>query len=236
MDREIGRYLQALRDAKVFDQTLILFASDNGASAEIMVRAGGHDPEAPPGSAKSYLCLGPGFSSAANTPFRRHKTWVHEGGISTPLIAHWPSGISSDGALRQTPTHMIDLVPTILEVADVTPPAEFDGQPVPARPGKSLVKAFNEDIGIDRECLWWLHEGNRAVRVGNWKLVAAKDTPWELYDLTTDRAEQRNLAAEMPERVRELELVWQKQTDSFEQLAALTQPDRQPGKKKAAKK
>ncbi|MEN9556389.1 MAG: hypothetical protein RLZZ232_2675 [Planctomycetota bacterium] len=236
MDREIGRYLQALRSAEVFDNTLILFASDNGASAEIMVRAGGHDPAAPPGSAKSYLCLGPGFSSAANTPFRRHKTWVHEGGISTPLIAHWPAGISTQGALRHTPTHMIDLVPTILELADVTPPAEFEGQPVPARPGKSIVKAFNEDVGIDRDCLWWLHEGNRAVRVGNWKLVAAKDTPWELYDLTNDRAEQKNLATEMPDRVRELEQVWQKQTDSFEQLAALTQPERPAGKKKAAKK
>ncbi len=236
MDREIGRYLQALRSAEVFDKTLILFASDNGASAEIMVRAGGHDPAAPPGSAKSYLCLGPGFSSAANTPFRRHKTWVHEGGISTPLIAHWPGGITSQGALRHTPTHMIDLVPTILELADVTPPAEFEGQPVPARPGKSIVKAFNEDVGIDRDSLWWLHEGNRAVRVGNWKLVAAKDTPWELYDLTNDRAEQQNLAAELPDRVRELEQVWQKQTDSFEQLAALTQPVRTPGGKKAGKK
>ena len=80
---------------KAYENTLILFASDNGASAEIMVRGGGHDPNAPMGSEKSYLCLGPGFSSASNTPFRRHKTWVHEGGISTPLIAHWPNGIKS---------------------------------------------------------------------------------------------------------------------------------------------
>ena len=86
-----------------FENTIIFFASDNGASAEIMVRNGGHDPTAPPGSAASYLCLGPGFSSAANTPHRRHKTWVHEGGISTPLVVHWPAGIAAKGELRTTP-------------------------------------------------------------------------------------------------------------------------------------
>ena len=92
VDQEIGRVLAQLKKMKEFENTLILFASDNGASAEIMIRSGGHDPQAPLGSSKSYLCLGPGFSSAGNTPFRRHKTWVHEGGISTPLIAHWPKG------------------------------------------------------------------------------------------------------------------------------------------------
>src|SRR4029077_748069 len=93
MDREIGRVIEQLRAMNAFENTMILFASDNGASAEIMVRGDGHDPQAAPGSAKTPLCLGPGFSSAANPPFRRHKTWVHEGGISTPLIAHWPRGI-----------------------------------------------------------------------------------------------------------------------------------------------
>ena len=97
MDQEIGRIIAQLKAMNAFENTLIFFASDNGASAEIMVRDGGHDPAAPPGSAKSYLCLGPGFSSACNTPFRRHKTWVHEGGISTPLIVHWPAGISAQG-------------------------------------------------------------------------------------------------------------------------------------------
>ena len=99
MDREIGRLIAQIKSMGKYDNTLIFFASDNGASAEIMVRHGGHDPSAPPGSAATYLCLGPGFSSAANTPFRRHKTWVHEGGISTPLIAHWPKGIKARGEL-----------------------------------------------------------------------------------------------------------------------------------------
>jgi len=97
MDREIGRVVAQLKAMGEYENTLIFFASDNGASAEIMARNGGHDPKAPPGSAASYLCLGPGFSSAANTPFRRHKTWVHEGGISTPLIVHWPAGIQARG-------------------------------------------------------------------------------------------------------------------------------------------
>ncbi len=97
MDQEIGRVIAQLKAMGAFDNTLILFASDNGASAEIMVRDGGHDPAAAPGSAATYLCLGPGFSSACNTPLRRHKTWVHEGGISTPLIVHWPAGIAARG-------------------------------------------------------------------------------------------------------------------------------------------
>ncbi|MFM9168223.1 MAG: sulfatase-like hydrolase/transferase, partial [Verrucomicrobiota bacterium] len=97
MDREIGRIIAQLKAMGAFENTLILFASDNGASAEIMVRDGGHDPQAEMGSAATYLCLGPGFSNAANTPHRRHKTWVHEGGISTPLVAHWPAGIAAKG-------------------------------------------------------------------------------------------------------------------------------------------
>jgi arylsulfatase len=215
MDREIGRLVQQLKHMNAFDNTLIMFLSDNGASAEIMVRNGGHDPQAPAGSAASYLCLGPGFSSACNTPHRRHKTWVHEGGISTPLIAHWPQGITAKNELRHTPGHVIDIVPTILEIAGVEKPAEWNGQTLPPAPGKSLVKTFASDVAIERASLWWLHEGHRAIRVGNEKLVAAKGEPWELYNLTTDRAEQRNLAAERPERVKELEQLWQEQTDAL---------------------
>lgn len=240
MDREIGRIVQQLKDMGAYDNTLILFASDNGASAEIMVRNGGHDPKAEPGSAATYLCLGPGFSNACNTPFRRHKTWVHEGGISTPLIAHWPKGIAAHGELRLTPAHIVDIVPTLLELAGVEKPKAWQGETIPEAPGKSLMPAFAKDVVIPRESLWWLHEGNRAVRVGDWKLVAAKDTPWELYDLKTDRAEAHNLATQMPEKVKELEAVWQKQTDDFSDLARKTL-DQQPkspakGKGKGKKK
>jgi arylsulfatase len=184
-----------------------------------MVRGGGHDPNAPPGSEKTYLCLGPGFSSACNTPFRRHKVWVHEGGIATPFIVHWPAGINDKGTLRQTPAHFIDFVPTVLEMARIEKPREWNGKNIPPAPGRSLVPSFADDVTVPRDFLWWLHEGHRAVMAGDWKLVAAKGDPWEFYDMRTDRAEQHNLAKTQPDKVRELEELWQRQTDAFAKLA-----------------
>ncbi len=232
MDQEIGRILAQLKAMKAYENTLIFFASDNGASAEIMVRNGGHNPQAEPGRAETYLCLGPGFSSAANTPHRRHKTWVHEGGISTPLIAHWPKGITAKNELRTTPAHMIDIVPTILEIAGIEKPKKWKGEPIPEAPGRSLTPAFAKNEPISRGSLWWLHEGNRAVRVGDWKLVAAEGDPWELYDLKTDRAEQHNLAATMPEKAKELEQVWLKQTNDFTELSKKTLSEQPQAKAK----
>jgi arylsulfatase len=237
MDHEIGRIISQLKAMGAYENTLILFASDNGASAEIMVRDGGHDPQAAPGSAASYLCLGPGFSSACNTPHRRHKTWVHEGGISTPLIAHWPAGITAKNELRHTPAHVIDFVPTVLELAGIEKPKDWKGESIPPAPGRSLAPAFAKDESTARGSLWWLHEGHRAVRVGDWKLVAAKGDSWELYDLKTDRAEQQNLAATMPEKVKELEQSWQQQADTFTELAKKTLADQpQPGAGKGKNK
>ncbi len=239
MDQEIGRIIAQLKTMGAYENTLILFASDNGASAEIMVRDGGHDPQAAMGSAATYLSLGPGFSGAANTPHRRHKTWVHEGGISTPLIAHWPAGIAAQGELRTTPGHVVDIVPTILELAGTQRPADWKGQPMPAAPGKSLVPAFAKDVTIERPSLWWLHEENKAIRVGDYKLVAAKGDAWALYDLRTDRAEQNDLSAKMPEKTKELADLWQKQTDEYVALAKLTlaeQPKGKAGKNNAKKK
>ncbi len=218
MDREIGKIIAQLKSMGAYENTLILFCSDNGATAEVMVRHGGHDQNARLGSAETYLCLGAGFSNACNTPFRRHKTWVHEGGISSPLIAHWPVGIPAKGELRHTPAHVVDFVPTALALAGVNKPKTIDGVDVPPAPGKSLLPAFAKDVTVQRESLWWLHEGNKAVRVGDWKLVAAKNQPWELYNLSSDRAEQNNLAATMPAKVKDLSVIWQKQTDAFTHL------------------
>jgi arylsulfatase A-like enzyme len=220
MDQEIGRVLDQLRAMHALGNTLVFFLSDNGASAEIMVRDDGHAPTADPGSAASHLCLGPGWSTVANTPFRRHKTWAHEGGISTPLIVHWPKGIAEKGALRRHPGHVIDLVPTIREVAGLPRSDRVAGGLVPAAPGNSLVPAFARDGAVRHEHLWWQHEGNRAIRVGDMKLVAAgKDGPWELYDLAADRTETWNLAAKLPEKVRELALRWQEHHDEFARIA-----------------
>lgn len=222
MDQEIGRLIEQLKAMNAYDNTLIFFASDNGASAEIMVRNGGHDPTADPGSAATYLCLGPGFSSACNTPFRRHKTWVHEGGISTPLVVHWPAGIKARGELRRTPAHVIDIVPTILDITGIKKPTEWDSEPIPPAPGHSLVPALADDVTVERGFLWWLHEGHRAIRVDHWKLVAAKGDPWELYDLRSDRAEANDLSKKHPEKVKELEAVWNQHTEKTTRLARKT--------------
>lgn len=215
MDQEIGRVVTQLRSMDALDNTLFLFLSDNGASAEIMVRDDGHDPDAPRGSADTHLCLGPGWSTCSNTPFRRHKTWVHEGGIATPLIVHWPDGIAARGEIRHDVTHVIDVLPTILEVAEVTAAAPPDAPP---RPGRSLVPSFTQDRSVQHEALWWLHEGHRAIRMGDWKLVAASDEPWELYNLATDRSEEDNRAAEEPERVARLAAAWDAITAEFVRL------------------
>lgn len=209
MDREVGRIVTQLETMRALENTLILFASDNGASAEIMIRGEGHDPAAPPGSRATFLCLGPGWSSCCNAPFRRHKTWVHEGGIATPWIVHWPAGIAAKGALRTQPVHVIDVVPTVLELAGTAVPAEHEGTPVPALQGRSFVRALADASAPPaHDVLWWCHEGHRAVRAGDWKLVAAKGTPWELYDLGRDRCETADLARQEPARVRELEAAW----------------------------
>jgi arylsulfatase len=226
MDREVGRIVDQVRAMKALDDTLILFLSDNGASAEMMIRGDGHDPSAPPGSSGTYLSIGPGWSSLANTPFRRHKTWVHEGGISTPLIVHWPAGIKAKGELRQTPGHVIDIVPTILEISGATRPATIDGQAVPEPPGKSLVPLFASDGAIRRDSLWWMHEGNRAFRVGDWKIVASKDRPWELYDLTSDRSESLDLADQRPAKLKELAGLWTAKLQEFTATATRDLPER----------
>jgi arylsulfatase A-like enzyme len=206
MDQEIGRILAQLDAMRARENTLICFLSDNGASAEIMVRGDGHDPAAAPGSAGSYLCLGPGWSTAANTPFRRHKTWVHEGGISTPLVVSWPAGISARGELRHTPGHIVDILPTVLEVARTS---ASEPESAPPRPGLILVPLFTEDIARPDRELWWLHEGNRAFRLGDWKIVASgRQAPWELYDLSTDRTELHNLAEQHPDKVQTLADKW----------------------------
>ena len=213
VDQEIGRLLDQLRSMAALENTLILFLSDNGASAEIMIRDDGHDSQASPGSAATHLCLGPGWSTHCNTPFRKHKTWVHEGGISTPLIVHWPAGVDSPGGWRRSPAHVIDIVPTILEVAG----GDFRklDERQPDLPGRSLVNVFEKDVRLVRDCLWWSHENHRAIRMGDWKLVKTNKTDWELFNLENDRMENNDLADRFPEKVKQLEKTWQDNENRF---------------------
>lgn len=134
--------------------------------------------------------------------------WVHEGGISTPLIAHWPAGIQARGKLTDQVGHITDLMPTLLEVAGTVYPKRFEQRELTQIEGKSLVPVFQGNRLGDRT-LGWEHEGNRAIRAGKWKLVSSFRGNWELYDMTADRTELTNLAARMPRKVKELAQLWQ---------------------------
>ena len=221
MDREIGRVLDQLKTMGAHENTVILFVSDNGASAEQIIRGDKHDPSAPPGSWRSYLCLGPGWSTAANTPFRLHKSWVHEGGIASPLIVHWPAGLAARGELRHNPGHFVDLLPTVLELAGTRASPTWKGKPTPPLAGRSLAPALAKDGTVSHDFLFFHHGGNRAIRIGDWKLVSAgRRGPWELYNLATDRCESRNLAAAHPDKARDLSGAWQRHETQFRQMAA----------------
>ena len=221
-DREIGRILQQLREMGVYEDTLVFFLSDNGASAEVMIRAGGHDPSAPAGAMETHLCLGPGWSSCANSPFRRHKIWVHEGGVATPLIVSWPNGIKARGEIRHNQGHCIDFLPTILHLAGMQTgniPLPDDAPPLP---GQSLVPVFEKDESVERSHIYFHHAGNRALRAGDWKIVSGSEAPkgtkddaWALYDLSRDRCEMNDLAKEEPERLEEMRNLWRECEDTY---------------------
>jgi arylsulfatase A-like enzyme len=216
IDKELARLADRLKTMGAWENTLILFASDNGASAEQMIRGDMHDPAAAPGSAKSYLCLGPGWSTAANTPMKLHKHWNHEGGISSPFIAHWPAGIRDRGKLRHAPAHFIDFVPTLLELTGAKPDPQWKGLTPPPFPGKSLLPVFAKDVPISRDYIFFHHTTNRGLRVGDWKISAAGPKgAWELYDLKEDRSETKNLAATLPDKVKELAAIWDRAEAQF---------------------
>ena len=163
-----------------------------------------------PGPDDTYIAYGRGWANVSNTPFREYKHWMHEGGIATPLIAHWPRGISRTrrGRLENTPGHLIDLMSTAIDVSGARYPKEYGGQSIQPMEGVSLRPAFaGRELGRTQP-LFWEHEGNRAIRDGRWKLVAKEKQPWELYDMELDRTEMNNLAAREPELVRELEAKW----------------------------
>lgn len=165
-------------------------------------------PKVMPGPEDTYVAYGRGWANVSNTPFREYKHWVHEGGISTPLIAHWPKGITSKGELRPQPGHLIDIAATCADVAGANYPKAVASGPITALEGKSLVPAF-AGKPLDRD-LFWEHEGNRAVRRGDWKLVAkGPAAKWELYNIASDRIEANDLAKQYPERARELAKAWE---------------------------
>jgi arylsulfatase A-like enzyme len=206
MDTAVGRLTAALKERGVLDNTLILFLSDNGGNAES--GPNGRLNGNPPGSAQSDVFEGQSWATLSNTPFRRYKHFNHEGGIATPLIAHWPARIKARGELRPQPGHLVDIMATCVDVATATYPKESNGKSILPMEGTSLVPAF-DNKPLTRDALYWEHEGNAAVRVGDRKLVRmGRNGTWELYDLKDDRTELHNLAGENPEQVTQLAAKW----------------------------
>jgi arylsulfatase len=195
-----------------------------------------------PGPDDTYIGYAAGWANASNTPFRMYKHWIHEGGIATPLVVHWPKGIAAKSELRHQPGHLIDIMATCVEVARAKYPRKKDGYEIHPMQGTSLVPSFaNGDL--DRDTLCWEHEGNRAIRVGKWKLVSRPDEKprnwdtidelpldlWKLYDLEEDRTELNNLAARYPDRVRQMAAMW---SDWARRVKAVPKPSRKSAQKR----
>jgi arylsulfatase len=218
MDRNIGRVVTDLKKNGELENTLVLFLSDNGACAEWdpfgfdgssgprnVLHTG--DQLAGMGGPKTYHSYGSGWANAGNTPFRMYKHYCHEGGIRTPFIAHWPKGIAAHGEFRDQPAHLIDVMATCVAISGVKYPDRIGENAITPMEGKNLVPSFANNP-IERELLAWEHERNRAIRVGKWKAVAKAGAAWELYDIDADPVELKDLAGQMPEKVKELAAAW----------------------------
>ena len=215
MDAETGKILQQVEEMGEIENTVVIFLSDNGASSEQLIRGDGHDASAPPGSARTHLGIGPGWASNSNAPFRLHKSWVNEGGIASPLIVQWPKGIRTGSQLRHDPCHFIDFAPTLVDLAGGKPEAPSG----PGFAGRSIAPAFQKDGSLTRDFLYFNHNHNRAIRERDWKLIATGDNgPWELYDLSKDRSEQKNLAGAQPGLAGRLAARWKSIDDGFTTL------------------
>lgn len=221
MDRGVGRLLDALDRAGTWDDTVVVFMSDNGACAEELPPPHaphflkrnpsqtpdgapmqiGNNPEIVPGPATTYSSYGRSWANLSNTPFRYYKRWVHEGGIATPLIVSWPAGGLAEGGIRRDPFQLTDILPTILDAIGLERPDDAVGT--------SMLPALRGADEAGAHPLFWEHVGNAAARMGRWKIVRIADRPWELYDVSTDRSETEDVATREPEVVAELAAAWE---------------------------
>ena len=205
MDQNIGRLRQSLEEAGVAENTVIFFLSDNGGCAE---EPGGRSPGIVPGPKQYYASVGPSWGWAQNSPFKKHKSRSHEGGIGTPCIAWWPGRIQADTITRQ-PAHIIDFMPTFLELAGASYPSKQSAEEILPVEGRSLVPILDGKIREPHEQLAWEWSGSRALREGDWKVVwDSGGKQWELYNLAVDRCETQDLASADPERVERLSAAW----------------------------
>ena len=210
IDQNVGKLVAKLKELGQFDNTLILFMSDNGCSS-----AGGPggfnqgEKDAPIGTALSYSSAGLEWANVSDTPYRDYKMFTHEGGIASPFIAHWPARISAKGQIRKTVGHVIDVMPTLLEVAGAEYPMQVDGKAIKPYEGMSLVSSFKSDKETAERTLYWEHYGRKAVRRGDWKAVSGDRKTWHLYHLKEDPSELIDLADKEPARLEELKALWQ---------------------------
>lgn len=202
MDQNIGRVLSKLKETGRDENTLILFVSDNGASAE-MVRL--PDDYGEIGTMTRWSSLGPDWANVGNTPYRYYKNYSYEGGINTPLIAYWPGRIEPK-TFSEFPGHFIDFMPTLAEIAGAEYPAEFNGQQITPMQGQSLLPVFKGENPERNEPIFWEWGNGQAVYNHSWKLVKhGRDESWDLYNLENDPTETNNLAEEQPEKLKEME-------------------------------
>ncbi len=190
LDQNIGRLIDYLEQKGELDNTLIVFFSDNGACPYQRRNTPGVDP----GPADSDIAYDARWANMCNTPLRLYKQYAHEEGTATPMIVHWPGGIQDAGGLRAFPSHLVDLMPTVVQLSGAEYPRTFNGHAVLPMEGASLVPVLAQDQPRDKP-MFWEFSGNHAIRDGNWKLVAERSKDWELYDLSQDRSETKNLAA-----------------------------------------
>ena len=238
VDKNIGKLVEALRERSQLDNTLILFLSDNGGNAEAGINGkykGDH-----PGDPHSDVFIGRCWAHLNNTPFRKYKHYNHEGGTATPLIAHWPASITpktGNHGWITTPTHLIDIMATCVDLGETTYPMQRNGNAILPMQGQSLKPLLVGEGEFADRTLFWEHEGNAAIRVGDRKLVRQGIRgPWELFDLQSDRTEQNDLAATHADEVSKLKRQWQswaRKVGAMPKPAPKQKPKRQ-NKKKAA--
>ncbi len=215
LDQNVGRLVGFLKNKGIFDNTLILFCSDNGACPFERTRGRYLDPW----NSKSYWTYDASWAHAGNTPFRLYKQNQHEGGISSPLIVHWPAGLRTEpGAITSQPAHLIDFMATFLELTNASYPTQLGSRRIDPLQGQSLLPIFHAKKRQPHETLYFHFGTDRALRQGPWKLVSAKLGKWELYNLDQDRTELNDLSLQEPERVVSMVAEWFRTAEHVDRL------------------
>ncbi|MFW6124988.1 MAG: arylsulfatase [Pirellulales bacterium] len=213
MDQGVGKVVEALEKSGEFDDTLLIFISDNGGNGEGGPWGWGHLGERIGRDANFWSTYGSSWGNLSNTPFRLFKHYIQEGGISSPMIVRWPGVVDDRGGFTDQPGHVMDLMATFLDVAGAEYPNQRNGHDITPLEGKSLLPVFQGEQRDGHEAIGWEHHGNRGLRMGKWKLVAAHNDPWALYNMEEDRTELNDLAEEHPARLKRMKARYQQWAD-----------------------